>query len=75
MDGEITQNNSRAELVRSGETESSAGGNNRGERTLRDVKFKEWIIIFILCFVNLINYMDRFTLAGKSPETTFFFLL
>ncbi|CAG9861525.1 unnamed protein product [Phyllotreta striolata] len=34
------------------------------ERTLRDVHFREWVVVFILCFVNLINYMDRFTLAG-----------
>ncbi|XP_017771278.1 PREDICTED: protein spinster isoform X3 [Nicrophorus vespilloides] len=32
--------------------------------TLKDVTRREWISIFILCFVNLINYMDRFTLAG-----------
>lgn len=25
----------------------------------------EWVTVFILFFVNLINYMDRYTLAGK----------
>lgn len=25
----------------------------------------EWFAMFVLCFVNLINYMDRFTIAGK----------
>lgn len=26
---------------------------------------REWFTVGILCFVNLINYMDRFTIAGK----------
>ena len=25
----------------------------------------EWITVIILCYVNLINYMDRFTTAGE----------
>jgi len=25
----------------------------------------QWLTVIILCYVNLINYMDRFTLAGK----------
>uniref|UniRef100_A0A182WCD5 Major facilitator superfamily (MFS) profile domain-containing protein n=1 Tax=Anopheles minimus TaxID=112268 RepID=A0A182WCD5_9DIPT len=25
-----------------------------------------WFTVIVLCFVNLINYMDRFTIAGKS---------
>jgi len=24
----------------------------------------QWVTVFVLCYVNLINYMDRFTLAG-----------
>ena len=62
METDIPQNNSRAELVHSNEesTETSPS-----ERTIRDVKIREWIMVFILCFVNLINYMDRFTLAGR----------
>lgn len=24
----------------------------------------DWITVSVLCFVNLINYMDRFTIAG-----------
>jgi hypothetical protein len=27
---------------------------------------RQWITVAILCFVNLINYMDRFTIAGES---------
>lgn len=30
------------------------------------ITFKEWSTVIILCFVNLINYMDRYTVAGKS---------
>ena len=26
---------------------------------------KRWISVLILCFINLINYMDRYTIAGK----------
>lgn len=24
------------------------------------------LIVFVLCFINLLNYMDRFTVAGRS---------
>jgi hypothetical protein len=27
---------------------------------------RQLLTVSVLCFVNLINYMDRFTLAGKS---------
>jgi hypothetical protein len=39
-------------------------GNRTGRRGFR-VSVGEWLTIIILCFVNLINYMDRFTIAGK----------
>nr|XP_053646913.1 protein spinster-like [Cherax quadricarinatus] len=28
----------------------------------------QWVTVAILCFVNLINYMDRFTIAGTVCE-------
>ncbi|XP_034188223.1 lysolipid transporter protein spinster isoform X2 [Osmia lignaria lignaria] len=31
---------------------------------VRMVSRNDWITIFVLCFINLINYMDRFTIAG-----------
>ena len=31
----------------------------------RVVSAGEWITVLVLCFVNLINYMDRLTIAGK----------
>lgn len=33
----------------------------------RSVSRVEWFTVIILCFVNLINYMDRFTIAGERP--------
>lgn len=34
------------------------------------VTSREVITVGILCFVNLINYMDRYTIAGKCPLNT-----
>lgn len=31
----------------------------------------EWITVFILFYVNLINYMDRFTIAGEINAKTY----
>ncbi|KAJ9598502.1 hypothetical protein L9F63_010822, partial [Diploptera punctata] len=33
-----------------------------------NVSMGEWLTIIVLCFVNLINYMDRFTVAGKNYD-------
>lgn len=38
---------------------------NRNEDEPKEVTTSQWITVFILCFVNLINYMDRYTIAGK----------
>lgn len=32
---------------------------------LSSITCAEWFSVGVLCFVNLINYMDRFTIAGK----------
>lgn len=32
---------------------------------LSSITWVEWFTVIVLCFVNLINYMDRFTIAGK----------
>ena len=29
---------------------------------------RQWVAIGILTFVNLINYMDRYTIAGKTDQ-------
>ncbi|XP_065160347.1 protein spinster isoform X2 [Atheta coriaria] len=58
----IAPNNSQEQLMRHGEQRGDDAVSGGG--TLRDIKRMEWVAILILCFVNLINYMDRFTLAG-----------
>lgn len=68
MEADIPQNNSQQELVR----ESEETG-EQNEKTLKDVKFREWVGVFVLCFVNLINYMDRFTIAGILPDIKTYF--
>lgn len=55
----MEQNNSQAELVRESEE------NSENERSWGDITLKEWVAVGVLCYVNLINYMDRFTVAGK----------
>ncbi len=52
---------------------SRSGLDNRGEATIK-VTTAQWVTVMILCFVNLINYMDRYTVAGKPsvfPHTIF----
>jgi len=34
-------------------------------RVLSDVTAYEWFTIIIIFFINLINYMDRYTVAGQ----------
>merc|ERR1719412_885295 len=29
---------------------------------------RRWVSVIILCFINLINYMDRYTVAGVLSE-------
>ncbi|KAL3273741.1 hypothetical protein HHI36_015169 [Cryptolaemus montrouzieri] len=64
MEVDIPQNHSQAELLHSNSQSDRRDNVEVKEKTLRDVTSREWIAIFILCFVNLINYMDRFTIAG-----------
>ncbi|XP_076628089.1 lysolipid transporter protein spinster isoform X1 [Colletes latitarsis] len=35
---------------------------------LRLISKSDWITVCVLCFVNLINYMDRFTVAGVLTD-------
>lgn len=65
----ITPNTSNQQLVINSDNESSTAllqeKQARRSESLRDVTFIEYMTVGILCFVNLINYMDRFTLAGR----------
>ncbi|XP_031641186.1 protein spinster isoform X1 [Contarinia nasturtii] len=35
---------------------------------ISSVTYSEWFSVGVLCFVNLINYMDRFTIAGVLTD-------
>lgn len=39
--------------------------NSRQYDGFASITYTEWFTVIVLCFVNLINYMDRFTIAGK----------
>lgn len=67
MDHQIKENNSQQDLVTDGEDVS-----DQKEKTLKDLKFREWVAVLILCFVNLINYMDRFTIAGELKSLLYY---
>lgn len=43
------------------------------EQTFSTVTKGQWFTVAVLCFINLINYMDRFTIAGKSSFISFFY--
>ncbi|CAG4956051.1 unnamed protein product [Colias eurytheme] len=64
----ITPNTSNQQLVINGDNDSATAllqeKQTRRRETLSDVTFIEYMTVGILCFVNLINYMDRFTIAG-----------
>lgn len=73
----ISSNNSHQELMGDGDecdslktvpslTSVADGAGNRIERCGYGMSMGEWLTIIILCYVNLINYMDRFTIAGKD---------
>ncbi|XP_073956918.1 lysolipid transporter protein spinster isoform X3 [Choristoneura fumiferana] len=64
----ITPNTSNQQLVNSSDNESATAllqeKQARRRDNLSDVTFIEYMTVGILCFINLINYMDRFTIAG-----------
>ena len=41
---------------------------NAAPAKARSTSMVEWCAVFILFFVNLINYMDRLTIAGKFSK-------
>ncbi|XP_018319052.1 protein spinster isoform X2 [Agrilus planipennis] len=65
MEPGIRANSSNQQLVTPSEANT--------ERRLKDLTAKEVISVFILCFVNLINYMDRYTLAGILTDVQKYF--
>lgn len=52
--------------------EGNRTSNNDVSQNLRSVNIRAWFSIGVLCFVNLINYMDRFTVASKFMFSFYF---
>ncbi|XP_015595846.1 protein spinster isoform X2 [Cephus cinctus] len=64
-DARIPTNVSRQYLMVGAEQETSTRQIKRTpSEEDRIVSYREWATVGVLCFVNLINYMDRFTVAG-----------
>lgn len=60
-----------AESVLTEEDAKSLSRRTRQSETssdFRSVGAKEWFTVGVLCFINLINYMDRFTIAGVLTD-------
>lgn len=64
----LPSNNSQQHLMHSDDSESPEPhrARSRQDVTYKDVSFSQWLTVAILFYVNLINYMDRYTIAGKS---------
>lgn len=77
MEGDLRNNLSRQELIRHPDDGSDPNvvvvprrdSSEDGERPPENPRLtrKQKTTVAILCFVNLINYMDRFTVAGEKP--------
>lgn len=52
--------------VNGDDTKRPSSRNSHQYDGLSSITYGEWFSVGVLCFVNLINYMDRFTIAGKS---------
>ena len=62
--GGIPSTDSSQQLI--GDSESAASlDTDRNNSSLNRIKYSSWFAMIVLCFVNLINYMDRFTIAGE----------
>lgn len=46
-------------------TKRPSSQNSHQYNGVASITYSEWFAVGVLCFVNLINYMDRFTIAGK----------
>ncbi|XP_063983786.1 protein spinster isoform X2 [Diachasmimorpha longicaudata] len=62
----IPSNVSRQHLVVNDEPVDNVSGDGKPVETMenRRISRQEWVTVAVLCFVNLINYMDRTTIAG-----------
>ncbi|XP_075774053.1 protein spinster homolog 1 isoform X2 [Pelodiscus sinensis] len=67
-------------LSQADETEEAAGGPRAGEQPEGGVQAvtgishpRSVMMVTVLCYINLLNYMDRFTVAGILPDIESFF--
>lgn len=65
--------NSQQYLVVNDDQETTGNSRQikRSESTERVITAREWATVLVLCFVNLINYMDRTTIAGMKILSQF----
>jgi hypothetical protein len=56
------------ESVMTEEDRKSMRRRSENEQTISSVTKSQWFTVAVLCFINLINYMDRFTIAGEYNE-------
>lgn len=73
--GGIKSTDSSQQLIGDSESAASTTSNSRQYNGNAGVLYSEWFAMFVLCFVNLINYMDRYTIAGKSEFLINYFKL
>lgn len=67
----LPSNHSQQHLMNSDDSESSDPQTRRtslNQMSYRDVTFGQWLTVGVLFYVNLINYMDRYTIAGILTE-------
>ncbi|XP_076853082.1 protein spinster homolog 1 [Brachyhypopomus gauderio] len=62
-DGEVSAVNREAPERHQEEEESASGVSNK----------RALLTVVVLCYINLLNYMDRFTIAGVLPDIENFF--
>ncbi|XP_031696807.1 protein spinster homolog 1-like [Anarrhichthys ocellatus] len=56
------------------ETEESGGAVPQREESPSGVsRVRSLLTVLVLCYINLLNYMDRFTVAGVLPDIEHYF--
>ncbi|KAL0271878.1 UNVERIFIED_CONTAM: hypothetical protein PYX00_005050 [Menopon gallinae] len=72
MESSLPPNNSNEQLMENEDDRfvpRRTQENTHGEKSkFRSLSRKEWLTVGVLCYVNLINYMDRYTMAGIMPS-------
>lgn len=66
--GGLPSTDSSQQLMTDSVSLDSNGSRRRSSREYAGfggISATEWFTVLVLCFVNLINYMDRFTIAGE----------